>query len=275
MTYFGFLAWFLGIPMLVMALMILWLRRRGTGVPEGFRALPYAGAVLGLSLIALVYTTIWDNYLVANGVWWYDVSKVTGITFGYVPVEEYTFFVLQPIFTGMLLLFWLGALVRRVDFTPRPVVNAIAVAAIALLWLGSVLVLASGNPRGTYLGLILVWALPPVALQVGFGADILWRHRGPVLLAIAASTLYLSLADTLAIYDGIWTIDPAQSLGVLLGGILPLEEALFFLMTNVLVVQGVTLAVAGASHVRIAGLLARVPGRKPLRPYESMRGTQP
>ena len=62
--------------------------------------------VLGLILVAVTYTTPWDNYLVATGVWWYDENLVTGVTFGYVPIKEYTFFVVQTVLTGMWMI-WL------------------------------------------------------------------------------------------------------------------------------------------------------------------------
>ena len=54
-----------------------------------------------LVLIAVAYTTPWDNYLVATNVWWYDESLVTGLKLGWVPIEEYTFFVLQTLMTGL------------------------------------------------------------------------------------------------------------------------------------------------------------------------------
>ena len=38
--------------------------------------------------MAVVYTTPWDNYLVATRVWWYDPALVTGLTLGWVPIEE-------------------------------------------------------------------------------------------------------------------------------------------------------------------------------------------
>jgi putative membrane protein len=114
-----------------------------------------------------------------------------------------------------------------------------------------VITLFSGWAPGTYLALILAWALPPIALQFAFGADILWQHRRLVTLAIVPVTHFLSLADVLAIgFWGIWTIDPQQSLHILLGGILPIEEFIFFLMTNTLLVFGVTLVLAQESHAR-------------------------
>ena len=71
-------------------------------------------------IIALLYTTPWDNYLVATGVWWYDPALVTGLTLGWVPIEEYTFFILQTLLAGL----WLAFLARRLEFkdqsSPRP-----------------------------------------------------------------------------------------------------------------------------------------------------------
>lgn len=53
-------------------------------------------------MIALIYTTPWDNYLVASGVWFYDPARVWNIILGWVPLEEYIFFILQTILTGLI-----------------------------------------------------------------------------------------------------------------------------------------------------------------------------
>ena len=52
-------------------------------------------AVITLPILAVVWTTPWDNYLVASGVWRYNPKKVWNVILGYVPLEEYLFFVLQ------------------------------------------------------------------------------------------------------------------------------------------------------------------------------------
>jgi lycopene beta-cyclase len=52
------------------------------------------------AVIAFVYTTPWDNYLVYREVWGYPPGRVLG-TIGYVPVEEYAFFVIQTLATGL------------------------------------------------------------------------------------------------------------------------------------------------------------------------------
>lgn len=256
MTYFGFLLYFLVIPILI----LLWLtwRDHSRGTP-GFM-IPvnrFAWVTLGsLILIAVVYTTPWDNYLVATGVWGYNPVLVTGITLGWVPLEEYLFFILQPILTGL----WTLYLVRHLSWegstsTSLPHVRWSSTAILAGLWIVAATILTVNWQPGVYLALQLVWALPPLMLQLGFGADILWQRRLVALLAILSTTFYLSVVDWLAIRAGIWTIDPAQSFNLFLGNYLPVEESIFFLLTNTLVVFGVLLGLATESWSRLTARL--------------------
>jgi len=256
MTYFGFLAIFLGIPLVILTLLTWFDYRKGRALPASIAGWSPPGAVWLHVLLALIYTTPWDNYLVATGVWYYNPALVTGITLGWVPVEEYTFFILQTLLAGLWLLF----LARRFPHPRVPIpsggkVKFMSTAALSFVWLCALFVLLSGWSPGTYLGLILVWALPPIALQLIFGADILWQHRHLVGFVLASTTLYLGIADSLAISSGTWTIDPGQSLSLLLGGILPVEEFIFFLMTDILVVFGIVLVLAPESRRRFLSIL--------------------
>lgn len=260
MTYFGFLFLFLGLPLLLLAGLTLRDARRRISLPPDLRFWSPGLAVLALIIIAVVYTTPWDNYLVANRVWWYDPALVTGLVLGWVPLEEYTFFVLQTLFTGLWLLF----LARRLEPSPAPAANEPHlrwkfVIPVALLWLASVGMLGASWRPGTYLALELSWALLPVLLQLAFGADILWRWRRLAAWSILPTTLYLSAADALAIGSGTWTINPDLSLGIYLGGILPLEELLFFALTNILVTFGLILALSRQSQARLPILFRRQP----------------
>ncbi len=102
--------------------------------------------------------------------------------------------------------------------------------------------------RFTYLALELGWALPPIILQWVVGWKFLQRQRRVWLLAILIPTLYLSLADSTAL-GLVWTISPAQSLGIVVGNV-PLEEIVFFLLTNTLVAQSILLARYGGELSR-------------------------
>lgn len=267
MTYFSILA-LLIVPPLV-ALAALTARK----IRPGDR-LPYI-AILALVVMALVYTTPWDNYLVATGVWRYDRSLVTGLTLGWVPIEEYTFFVVQTLLTG----FWTVYLLSGSSFTAEDARNAEAlhepgthsvlggkkisaalhlqaVVVVGAVWLLAVVLWLSGWRPGTYLALILAWALLPIMLQSAYGADILWSYRRLLAAAVLPPTAYLWLVDFLAIRSGTWTLDPAQTLGINLGGVLAVEEMVFFFMTDVLICFGIVLVLADAGQRRSRAIRA-------------------
>ena len=118
---------------------------------------------------------------------------------------------------------------------------------LGLIVLGGIVILIANWNPGTYLALILVWALPPIMIQIAWGGHILWQYRRLVLTVLLSATLYLAAADLLAIGSGIWTIDPQQSLEIFIFGVLPVEEFIFFTVTNTLLVFGITLALARPS----------------------------
>ncbi len=219
MTYLEFHLVFLLPPLLGLAL---------GGVPKGSRVAGY----LLMPLIALLWTTPWDNYLVYRGVWTYPPERVW-FRIGYVPFEEYLFFVLQPLLTG---------LVAHRLFQPGPGGPAWArsLGGMGFLLLSLLGGLLFQNEKGVYLGLILLWFGPPLALQWAFGGDLLLGALRPYLLSVLLPTLYLWCADLLAIRMGIWAISERYTLGIAPFG-LPLEEMVFFLVVNLAIVQGLFL----------------------------------
>lgn len=263
MTYFSFLILFVGIPLLILAGLTAWDWRRRRRLPADLRHIPGWAVVLAHVVAAVGWTTPWDNYLVATGVWFYNPKLVTGITLGWVPIEEYTFFVVQTLLTG-LWVFWLGRRLRPVATPPQkwPSLNRAAAAAVAAVWLAAVVLFLARWRPGAYLTLEVGWLLLPVIPQVLVGADVLWRHRRLVLAGLLAPWLYLSAADVLAIGSGTWTIAPDQSTGILLGGVLPIEEVLFFLLTNMLIVFGMVLFM-GTDNAAVRALWGRMLSRKP------------
>ena len=109
MSYFTFLGWCVGIPLLLLAIMNWWDGRQGRKLPRTLQAWPASAVVIAHVIVAVLYTTPWDNYLVATNVWWYNPELVTGIVLGWVPIEEYTFFVVQTMMTSL----WIFFLARR------------------------------------------------------------------------------------------------------------------------------------------------------------------
>jgi lycopene cyclase domain-containing protein len=264
MTYFAFLVYFVFAPILAL-LIYHFLDRKRSPIAGRFDLALVGAGILVHVLLALVYTTPWDNYLVATGVWSYNPALVSGVVFGWVPLEEYTFFVAETLLSGM----WWLMLVRRFSFESGPAGNedkklrlwAAAVAFAA--WLVFTALFFGGSKPWTYLSITLFWALPPIALQLLFGADILWRYRRLLFWGIVPLGLYLSLTDALALQASTWSISPAQTTGVLFGGLVPLEEVVFFFITNVLIVFGLTLMTSIASRERFAALRRMLGKRSP------------
>jgi putative membrane protein len=89
-------------------------------------------------------------------------------------------------------------------------------------------------------------------IQMLFGADILWHYRQLVFGSIAIPGTYLSLMDIVALKETTWSISPGQTTGLLFFGVLPLEEVVFFFITNVLLTFGMTLLLANVSQERFA-----------------------
>jgi len=265
MTYFGFLLRFLFLPILILLVVTLLDNKRGKLI-NGFRngRAPWFGIAVHVFL-AVTYTTPWDNYLVATKVWYYNPDLVTGIVFGYVPIEEYTFFIVETILAGL----WWWFLARRFDsanaplsveyhFKPNNRLNYLSASLLIFVWLIFTYIFFFGNVKWKYLSIILFWALPAVLPQLLFGADILWHHRKLVFWAIMVPGMYLSFMDIVALSDTTWSISPSQTTGVLFFGILPLEEVVFFFITNVLITFGMTLLLANVSEGRLAEIKRQV-----------------
>ena len=240
-TYLQFLVLFIVPPVLILG-------------GRARRELPTLGrrarvGLLALPLFALIYTTVWDNYLVYAGVWTYGEGRVIG-TIGWVPVEEYLFFLLQPLLTGSLLYIFVARLLNDVGMPPPPARPGRvkfwgAVPWLALIAEGLVLL---PTESGRYLGLILVWAAPLILILWLAGSVWIWSLRAAVIPTLVISTLYLWFADRTAIAAGTWTISERFTLGFEPWG-LPVEEAVFFLVTNLLVVFGLVLVlVPGFPH---------------------------
>ena len=215
------------------------------------------GADPALVAVALLWTGPWDEHLVREGVWSSPDDRVLA-RLGSVPVEEYAFVALMVLLVGAWAL-RTGAL-PLAPVPPGPASarrrGAAAWAAVALLGL----VLAGVGGHVTYLGLLLVWAAPPLALQRAVAGDVL-RARALTRAVVGVPVaLWLCVADRMALADGIWSIAPDSSTGLAVLG-LPVEEGLFFCLTCLLVTDGLLLAADRDVLARALRLVrAHVPG---------------
>lgn len=266
MSYLTFHLVFI-LPVILVLVVLL----NGSGWPTvRFRA----PGLLLLCLVALAYTTPWDNHLVARGIWTYGEDRVIeGLIMGVVPIEEYAFFILQPLLAGLFLLWYArnnetawGNTLRGPLRRGLPATSG-GTAFLTLALAGAAL-LRWGDPRFTYLALILVWACPVLAFQWFHGGGTLIAMRPILLPAVITPTVYLWIVDMIAIEWTIWVITPATSTGWFLFA-LPLEEAVFFLLTNLMVIQGLVLVY---QHFECRAARRHTPPLRSARPITSVRG---
>ena len=96
--------------------------------------------------------------------------------------------------------------------------------------------------QGTYLVYELAWALPVIAVQWAAAWRELWRRRRLLVVAVLLSTAYLGACDAFALGHGIWRVDRDRVVGVYAGA-LPLEEFVFYFVTNIMAAQGFVMIV--------------------------------
>ncbi len=258
MNYFIFLAVFV-VPVAVGMAVATWLGRAAS--PN--QPVRWMG-IGALCMVALAYTIPWEIWLIGAEVWWYGAGVVNG-TLWSIPFGELVFIAAQ----ACLVSFWGHTRIQRIERAERERPNWSEEFSWAGLLLGLLVGCIGGallvwNNGTYYLGALLIWAGPVLAVQWALGAELLVARWRRVAVAVAIPTLYLAIADRIAIEIGLWSISPVHTLGVSLLG-LPIEEALFFALTNLFLVQGVFLwgwIVEPRWSARSAGhLRERVAGR--------------
>ena len=197
---------------------------------------------LGLVLLAvLLFTTPWDNLAAKWGIWGFPREKYS-VRLGYLPIEEYAFFLLQSVnvMLAVRAIFhfepdWqLGQQTQVGKWTLICLAASLipwTLVAIQLRWLRH-----KCGPRVNYAA-HLAWFLPVVYAQWVLAPPLFWEHAGLLALVTAAFGIYYTLADLVAVRAGTWFFDEKQITGVKLGGVLPWEEIAFFFLTSLLVAQ--------------------------------------
>ncbi|KAH7251170.1 Squalene/phytoene synthase-domain-containing protein [Fusarium tricinctum] len=188
---------------------------------------------------AVVSTIPWDSYLIRNRIWTYPPGVVIGLTAWDIPAEELFFFVIQTLNTSLLYM-----LLSKPTFHPIYLGKKTTWGKIAgqVLFASAIIfgaVSVSHGGEGMYLGLILIWACPFLlflwTISYQFIVNLPWTNTA---LPIALPTLYLWVVDTFALRRGTWSISSGTKYGFVLWDGLDIEEAVFFLLTNTLIVFG-------------------------------------
>lgn len=228
LNYLLFHVFFTLPPVLVLG--YLYSRDRG-------RKKEFMQGTLLMILLAVLYTSPWDHFLIEESVWFYGETVVTQWILG-IPLGEYLFFIIQTL-GASLFLYHIGYNAESTEnagILGRPLLG-LPFLVLSLLGLWTVLF---GPESGFYLGAIVAWAGPVITLQWIFGGEKLLEQYDTLLKGILVPALYLWIIDAVAIGRGLWILPLETRTGLELLG-LPIEEMIFFLFTNIMVVQGVIL----------------------------------
>jgi lycopene cyclase domain-containing protein len=192
-------------------------------------------------LAVLLFTTPWDNLAAKWGIWGFPREKYT-VRLGYLPVEEYAFFLLQSanVMLALRALFrffpdWqTGQETALTHFTLVLLAASIIpwlIVTAQLLW-----VRRKAGPRANY-ALHLTWFLPVIYAQWIIAPALFMAHAELIAIVTLGFGIYYTAADLAAVRAGTWYFDEKQITGIKLGGLLPWEEIAFFFLTSLLVAQ--------------------------------------
>ncbi|KAH7254832.1 Squalene/phytoene synthase-domain-containing protein, partial [Fusarium solani] len=192
-------------------------------------------------LIAVSYTLHcpWDSYLIRHKIWTYPPGAIVGPTLQDIPAEEVFFFFIQTFNTSLLYL-----ILTKTTFHPiyldrgHSSQGTIGQVILVIAILYGIAAVHNGG-EGTYLGLILIWACPFLLLLWSLASDFFVHlPLTSTVIPILVPTLYLWMVDTFALRRGTWSISSGTKHGIELWRGLDIEEAIFFLLTNTMIVFG-------------------------------------
>lgn len=190
-----------------------------------------------ISTLAVIYTIPWSNYLAYHGVWSHSPERVLAV-----PVEKYVFLALQNILTGLWTLLcvrWsLPCLSFNHDKQSYQFVRWIPILLMAVATVaGHVMAIPGKNTF--YLGCILLW-ISPVFIILWYGAgNFFAKKMVSSSVSILVPTLYQCYVDKLLLKDAVLLTTNFTNLNAFISKDLLLEDAIFFFVTNALIVLAV------------------------------------
>jgi lycopene beta-cyclase len=191
-------------------------------------------------MIVMAFTSPWDNWAVKKGIWDFPPKRIW-FRIGYLPIEEYIFFVWQTL-NVILSVRWFMLTFpswRTGILTPVGPVQGGLLLIIIIIWVSKGLRMdwRPVSERNWYAWHLLFWFVPVIFLQWAIAGLLFW-HYAPVLLG---ATLwwgtYYTLADWVAVRQKVWYFDRRKINSWRLAKVLPWEEIAFFYLTSLLVAQ--------------------------------------
>jgi len=204
----------------------------------------------GLVLLAvMIFTAPWDNLAAKWGIWGFPRDKYS-LRIGYLPVEEYAFFLLQSVnvMLAVRALFHFVPDWQTGQETPLTKGTLICLGASIIPWIFILIQLRwlrrKAGPCVNY-AIHLAWFLPVIYTQWVLAPFLFLAHARMLGVLTLGFGVYYTLADIAAVRAGTWFFDEKQITGVKLAGLLPWEEIAFFFLTSLLVAQSYLLLLPG------------------------------
>lgn len=197
-----------------------------------------------LSGLALIYTIPWFYFVIQNGALTYSTEKVLA-TVRLVPIEDCVFVVAHTVMTSLwtLLCTWWSihpCLNFNHDKTSHQLIRWIPISTLSFLTVKGYRMMTIPGLNTFYLGSILCWACPAIILLwYGTGNYFVKRFKS-YLIAIAAPTLFMCRVSQIVMNNNIRHVNAQTSLNAFVAEHLPIEDALFFLVSNVIIVLAVS-----------------------------------
>lgn len=200
------------------------------------------GLAVGWVLLAvMIFTTPWDNLAAKWGIWGFPQEKYS-LRIGYLPIEEYAFFLLQSM-NVMLAVRLLFRFFPNWQTGQETEIGKWALVCLGISVIGWIVIALQlkwlrrkAGPRVNY-AIHLAWFLPVIYAQWVLAPWLFLAHAGLLTVATVIFGIYYTLADLAAVRAGTWFFDEKQITGVKLVRLLPWEEIAFFFLTSLLVAQ--------------------------------------
>lgn len=197
--------------------------------------------IILISITNLAYLKLWDTLIIPDRTWTFIPERVNSII-GESTIEKNMFFLLQIILTSLWTLICVRWTIPCLCFNQNKksyqLIQWIPILLLNIVMaIGCTMVVPGQNTF--YLGCLLCWA-SPIIMYLWYGCgNFFVKKIISSSIAIVVPTLYFCWMNQKISVVNIWYTKKPTSLNVFIFEDLPLEEALYFFITNVIIVLAV------------------------------------
>ena len=204
--------------------------------PREIKVIGYTTPLV-IAVMAVIFSTVWDNIIASKGVWTFQASTMVG-TAGHIPYEEYFWFIDHTLIASVWTLsLWSTRKTRSLPPTdPAKGIRIAGTAACLLLTIiGAVMVMFDST---FFLGIILIFMLPVIGYLWWIGGHLFMQQLRELILGVSVVSIYVLILDSWAVREGVWAFSETYTTGIKLMGV-TLEQLGIYSLTTCLVAPSV------------------------------------